>query len=161
MTNSVKDSAERAGAYAGEKLGEAKEQLRERAKATRVAAAEAIEAARDKADEARGAALAGIEDNPVSALVAGIAVGVVIGALLPRSEREKSALAPLGLKLNEAAHTAAEAAKEAGKHKLDELGLSKEAAAAQISKLFEAATKTAGAASTAAVGSVKTTEKSD
>lgn len=161
MSNSVKDSAERAGAYASEKLGEAKEQLRERAQATRTAAADALDSARGKADEARGAAITGIEDNPVSALVAGIAVGVVIGALLPRSEREKTALASLGLKLNEAAHTAAEAAKEAGRGKLDELGLSKEAATAQIAKLFEAATKTAGAAGTAAAGTVKPAEKNN
>jgi ElaB/YqjD/DUF883 family membrane-anchored ribosome-binding protein len=154
-SNGVKDSAERASAYAGEKLDEAREQLRERAQATRAAAAEALESARGKAKEARGATIAGIEDNPVTALVAGIAVGAVIGALLPRSEREREALAPLGAKLNEAARTAAAAAKAAGKETLEELGINKDAASAEIDKLLGAAGKAAGAASQAAMGSVK------
>lgn len=159
MSNSVKDSAERAGAYAGEKLGEAKEQLRERAKATRAAAADALDSARGKAAEARGATVQGIEENPMSALAAGIAVGVLVGALLPRSDREKTALAPIGTKLNQAAMLAVAAAKEAGRGKLDEMGLSKDAAAEQIRKLFDAATKTATAAGSAAVDSVKASEK--
>lgn len=155
MSNSVKDSAERAGAYASEKLGEAKEQLRERAQATRAAAAEALESARGKAREARGATIAGIEENPVSALVAGIAVGAVIGALLPRSEREREALAPLGAKLNEAARSAVAAARDAGKETLADLGINKQAASAEIDRLLGAAGKAASAASHAAMGSVK------
>ncbi|WP_380879162.1 hypothetical protein ACFB49_20710 [Sphingomonas sp. DBB INV C78] len=153
---SVRDSAERAGTYASEKLNEAKTQLRERTEATRVAASEALQTARGKAAEAKSATAEGIENNPVTALVAGIAVGAVIGALLPRSEREKAALAPIGGKLNEAAHTAIAAAKAAGQEKLDELGINKDAASKQVSKLMQAVTKTAGAAGTAAVGTVKT-----
>lgn len=155
MSNSGKDSAERAGGHAGGKLGEAKEQLRGRAQATRAAAAEALETARGRASEARSATMAGIEENPVSALVAGIAIGAVIGALLPRSEREKETLAPLGAKLNEAASTAVAAAREAGKETLEEMGINKDAASTQISKILEAATRTATAAGGAAVESVK------
>ena len=155
MSNSVKDSAERAGAYASEKLTEAKQQLRERTEATRAAAAEALETARGKAADAKSATTKGIEENPVAALVAGIAIGAVVGALLPRSEREKTALGPIGSKLNEAARVAAAAAKEAGRETLDDLGINKDAASAQVNKLVEAATKSASAASHAAVDAVK------
>ncbi|MDX3885443.1 MAG: hypothetical protein QHC65_13560 [Sphingomonas sp.] len=155
MSNSVKDSAERAGAYASEKLSEAKDQLRERAHNTRVAASEALESAREKASEAKSATIQGIEDNPVAALVVGIAIGAVVGALLPRGEREKAALAPVGGKLNEAARVAIAAAKEAGRETLDDLGINKDAASQQVGKLFEAATRSAGAAGSAAVNAVK------
>ncbi|SNS43772.1 hypothetical protein SAMN06295912_106132 [Sphingomonas laterariae] len=155
MSNSVKDSAERASAFASEKLAEAKQTLRDRSQATRAAAHDALESARGKVDEAKSATAQGIEDNPVAALVAGLALGAIVGALLPRGEREKEALGTVGGKLNEAARTAYAAAKDAGREAMEELGINKDAAQAQVDKFVQAATKSASAAGNAAMGTVK------
>ena len=59
--------------------------------------------------------------NPLIALAGGIAVGAVIAALLPQTERESDLLKPAGDRLNEAGRTVAEKAREASKAKVDQL----------------------------------------
>lgn len=156
-TAAIRDNAERASNYASEKLHSAADQVRETSEAARIAAAEALENARNKVSEAGTAAKNQIKDNPVSALVAGIAVGAVIGALLPRSEREAQLLAPVGNRISDAAREAISAAKEAGRETLDDLGLNKSAASNSVEKLAEAARKAASAAGTAAATAARGT----
>jgi hypothetical protein len=60
-----------------------------------------------------------VSANPVGALVGGFAVGAVLGALIPATRRERDALQPVGLKINEAARGAARQAAEAGRDKLN------------------------------------------
>lgn len=59
--------------------------------------------------------------NPVAALAGGFAVGAVLGAVLPSNSRERRALQPVGLKVNEAARGAARQAAETGRDKLNKL----------------------------------------
>lgn len=155
MTNRVTETAGRAGAYASEKLHDATTQVRETAEAARAAAGDAYEAARQRAAAARRKGADGVEENPVAALVGGLAIGAVIGALLPRTRRETETLGPLGSKINEAARNAVSAARDAGREKLDELGVSREAAQGQVDKLLDVAVKTASSAGSAAAGAVR------
>lgn len=60
-------------------------------------------------------------DSPVAALAGGFAVGAVLGAVLPTTSRERSALQPVGHKLNEAARLAARDAAEKGRDRLNRL----------------------------------------
>ena len=111
----------------------------------RVAAAYA--AAREKTAGAGQA----LEANPLGALIGGIAIGALAGALLPRIEKEKELLAPLGARIGDAARAALEAGRSAGTDALDEAGLSTDQLRGQVAKLVEQALKAAGTAGTAAI----------
>ena len=86
----------------------------------------------------------------MGALAGGLALGVLVGALVPRSDREKQLLAPVGKKIGVAAVAALAAAKEAGRGELEELGLTKDAARDQAKSLFKGVVKAASNAGTAA-----------
>ncbi|WP_116090163.1 hypothetical protein [Sphingomonas crusticola] len=92
-----------------------------------------------------------LEANPLSALLGGIAIGAIAGALLPRIEKEKELLDPLGAKIGDAARAALDAGRSAGLDALDEAGLSTDQLRGQVSKLVEQALKAAGTAGTAAI----------
>ncbi len=89
--------------------------------------------------------------NPLAALLGGIAIGAIAGALIPRLEKEKELLAPLGQKINDAARAAFDAGRTAGGDALNEAGLSSDQIRTQVSKLVEEALKAAGTAGTAAI----------
>lgn len=115
----------------------------------RVAAAYA--AAREKTGQAGEK----IEANPLAALLGGIAIGAIAGALIPRLAKEKELLAPLGDKIGEAARAALDAGKTAGSGALEEAGLSSDQIRQQVSKLVEQALKAASEAGTAAVAAAR------
>lgn len=91
------------------------------------------------------------EANPLAAVGAGIAVGLVVGALLPRTRRETELLGATGRRLTGAASAAVGAAREAARTELATLPLNKDAARAQVSKLLDQAGKALGAAGEAAL----------
>ena len=91
-----------------------------------------------------------IDASPLAALAAGIAIGAVVGALLPRSERETELLGPVGSKLGQAAGDIAKAARQAGQQELGLLGESK----SPMEILVEKAIGALGAAGSAAASSV-------
>ncbi len=113
----------------------------------------ALKTARESAADAARRTVEGIEGNPLSVLVGGIAVGVLAGALLPKTARETDLLGPMGKKITEGAAAAARAARDAGKAELVEAGISSDAARAQVDKLINTvmgAVKSAGDAATKA-----------
>jgi ElaB/YqjD/DUF883 family membrane-anchored ribosome-binding protein len=118
-------------------------------------ATDALDGARGKAADARQRAASGIEDNPFAVVMGGLALGLIAGAMLPRTQREAQLLGSVGKGVKDAARTASVAARDAGKEAFDELGLNRDAVRDQVSKLFDAALKAAGTAGEAAVQSVK------
>lgn len=92
----------------------------------------AVTTATEKAREAVG----DLGDNPVALLAGGIAIGLLIGALLPRIAKERELLDPVGRKLAERATAAAQAAKEAGKQEIDALLPNKDDTKERVSALF-------------------------
>jgi hypothetical protein len=84
-----------------------------------------------------------IATNPLAVLAGGLAVGVVAGALLPRSERERRALDPLGRRIAEGATAAFAAAKDTGKERLNASILSKDAATESARQIFQSAVSAA------------------
>jgi len=123
---SVKQSATRAKAYASDTIDTASKKVGE-----------------------------GIEGYPVAALVGGLAIGAVVAALLPRTKQEDQLLGQVGGEINSRAKEAISAAREAGLAKLDELGISTDAAGKQVGKLFESVAKVAEVAGTAALATAK------
>jgi len=153
--NAAGDTLTSAREKVGEVLGSAKDKTGAAYAAAADRTSDAVEAARVKASQARRATSDGIEENPLAALIGGIAVGVLIGALLPRSKREDEALGPIASRLTDAARTAAAAARDAGKQSLDEMGINREAARGQVDKLVDTAVKAASSAGTAAADAVR------
>jgi hypothetical protein len=89
----------------------------------------------------------GIGDNPAALLAGGVALGVLIGVLLPRAAKERELLDPLGRTLAQRVSAAAQAAKEAGRQEIDSLIPDRDSTKERVTTLFgnviEAA-KTAG-----------------
>ena len=91
-----------------------------------------------------------IETNPLAVVAGGLAVGVVAGALLPRSQKERELLAPVGVRLGGALTAAVAAAREAGQAELDDAGINRDAARDQVRTLVDGLLKAASSAGTAA-----------
>lgn len=109
--------------------------------------------ARHRASDAARRAADGLESNPLGVVVGGLAVGALVGALVPRSAREKAMLAPVGRRLNESARSAVQAAREAGYAELDQRGLTPGAAKDQARGILDGLAKAASSAGTAAAKS--------
>ena len=62
-----------------------------------------------------------IGNSPLIALAGGIALGALIAAVLPQTERESELLQPVGAKVTDAGRHAADRVREASKAKVDEL----------------------------------------
>lgn len=106
----------------------------------------------------RGAAertATGIEANPLAVLVGGLAVGAVAASLIPRSDREKELLAPVGKRIGAAAAAALAAAKEAGRDELSSLGLSRDAVKERAEGLKGGLGRTLSSVSEAALKAAK------
>lgn len=96
----------------------------------------AVDTTRTTASDAAHRAADGIEANPLAALVGGVALGVAVGALLPRTERETSTLGPLGKRLTASAAAAAQAARDAGKQEIEGLMPDKQGAKDKAASLL-------------------------
>ena len=91
-----------------------------------------------------------IGDNPLALLAGGVALGVLIGALLPRVSKERELLDPLGKKLAGSATAAAKAAKDAGKAEIDALLPARDTTREKVSQLIETVLEAAKGAATKA-----------
>lgn len=140
---------------------EAFESARERTNAVygtaRQRASAVFESTREAAGHARQRGADAFDANPMSAVVGGLALGALVAAILPRTRRETEVLGALGGKVNERAREAAFAARDAGREKLEEMGLTAEAAKQKLSEAATSASEamrtTASAAAKAARGS--------
>ena len=114
----------------------------------RTAAVDAYDAARDRAALAGKKTSDGIDEAPLIALAGGLAVGVLLAALLPRTEREDKLLGPIGERITGGAKNAVDAAKEAGRDKLNDLNLTRDAGTSALEKIIKGVSE-------AALGAVK------
>jgi hypothetical protein len=124
---------------------------------TRDAAGRVYERTVDKAsaaiDQSRQTASQTIESNPLGIVVGGLAIGALAGALIPRSDKEKELLAPIGKQIGERVRAATDAARSAGQEEFANLGLTKDGARDQVKTLFDGVTKALSTAGTAAAKS--------
>jgi hypothetical protein len=86
-------------------------------------------------DRARQA-VEGIGDNPVALLAGGVALGVLVGVLLPRVAKERELLEPVGRALADRATATAQAVKDAGKQEIDSLLPGRDATKERVTALF-------------------------
>ncbi|MES2055755.1 MAG: hypothetical protein V4564_07455 [Pseudomonadota bacterium] len=121
-------------------------------------AAKAIEKGRKSALKTARSTADSLEANPLALLAGGIALGAVVGALVPRGEREGKLLAPVGKRITDTAGAAAKAARDAGKAELDSLGLNRATAQDQVGKLLGGVVKALATAGAAAAETAKAKE---
>lgn len=151
----IKDSVSKAGTVAMDKMSAAKD-----------AAGDTMATAKDKANELLGSARTtatqvsqktadGIDASPVAALIGGLALGALAAAVLPRTRREDEMFGDIGGRINDTARNAAQAAKDAGRDKLDELGINKDAALDKAKELAQSVSGVVKESATAAASSVK------
>ena len=96
------------------RAGEAYQSARERTYS-------AYETARDRATSVTRRAADQAAVYPVGAVIGGMAVGALLGFLLPTTRREQELLAPTGRKLTDTARTAAQRGLDAGKEQVEEI----------------------------------------
>lgn len=147
-TNSAKTKTTRTSAAARKKASAAYEKGKD-------AAALSMEQSKEIARKAKVRTSDGIDKNPLAIVLGGIAIGAIVGALLPRTERETKVLSKAGKKLNKKARKMAEAAKAAGMGQVDTLGLNGDAMRAQFKELVSKAALAVRAAGQAATDAAK------
>lgn len=109
---------------------------------------------RDRTSGATDKLSSSVDGSPLAALAAGVVIGAVAGALLPRTDKETELLGPVGSKIGQAAADAARAARDAGKQELGMLGENKSPMEIMVEKAVDAVSKAGSAAGTAAASSV-------
>lgn len=134
-----RDSAANGHGGARSKASDAYQAARERTSA-------AFGSASERAGQVAERTSQGIETNPMMALAGGLALGAVLGALLPKTRREEELLGDYGRRINDTAREAARAAKEAGTSKLDELGYNRDTLRQKVDSLRSDAAEIAAAA---------------
>lgn len=111
----------------------------------------ARERAIDAYDRARERAGDQIETSPLLALGGGLAIGAVLAAILPRTQAEERLLGPTGRRITDTARSAAGAAKEAGREKLAELNITRDAGKGAVQSLVDGIAEAARTSGKAAV----------
>ena len=89
--------------------------------AARERTASAYEAARNRASDAGRKANEQLSIYPLSAVVGGFLLGALVGAMLPRTERETKLMGQTGRRVAGAAKDAAQRGLDAGREQLDQL----------------------------------------
>jgi len=106
-------------------------------------------------ESARERASGSIEEAPLLALAGGLAAGALLAALLPVSRREQELLGPVAGRAKERASEAVTAAKEAGRQRLDEIGLNRDKGTETIRSLLDGASDAAKASAQAAAAALR------
>ena len=137
--HSAREKAEAARDYAAGRYADARERAGELYESARESSQEAGRYAREKADAARQRVSRDVEENPLVVLLGGLAAGALIGALLPRGQRESRLVGGLGAGL-------AGKARAAGRQALSEAGLTADTARKAARDVADRARQVASAA---------------
>ncbi len=111
----------------------------------------ARERAIDAYDSARERARDRVDGSPLLALGGGLAFGAVVAALLPKTEVEDRLLGDAGERVTTGAKNALSAASEAGREKLSELNITREAGKGAVQSLVDGITEAARTSGKAAL----------
>ncbi|HET9336222.1 MAG TPA: hypothetical protein VFO12_07440 [Sphingomicrobium sp.] len=115
----------------------------------------ARERAIDAYDRAREQTVDRIETSPLLALGGGLAIGALLAAILPRTRAEDRLIGQFGGRITGGARDAFDAATEAGREKLAELNITREAGKGAVQSLVDGLTEAAKTSGQAAVSAVR------
>lgn len=125
------------------------------ASSLRTRAIDAYDSARERASTAKARAGEGLGQAPLLTLGGGLALGAVLAALLPKTRAEDRLLGQVGGKITTGARAAADAAREAGREKLAELNITRDAGAGAVKSLLDGLGEAARSGGQAALGAVR------
>ena len=151
----AKEIATEGSLAAREKMSESKARAASLLGEGREKAAESVAATREAAKKAVARSEETIANSPLAIVAGGAALGILIGMLLPKSKAEGKYVGGAGRKINETARTAYQAAKDASRDQIGEMGLSGDNMRAQFKDLFGKAIEAAKTAMAAAQDAVK------
>ncbi len=132
-----------------------RKKVRDTLNTSKSAAGKTIKTSKHISENAKTKTVETIENSPLAMVVGGVALGAIVAALLPNSEREKKILGGVGRKLNDTAKTAAKAAKTAGAAHMVDVGLNSDTLREQARDIFQKSVETAKTAGKAAKEAVK------
>jgi hypothetical protein len=115
----------------------------------------ARERAIDAYDSARERAGEKLSGSPLLALGGGLALGALAAALLPKTRAEIRLMGKAGSRITTSARDAYDAAKEAGREKLTELNITRDAGASAVQSLVDGLTEAARASGRAGYDAVR------
>ena len=151
----AREIATESTAAAREKMSESKARAAALLGEGREKAAEGVAASKEAAKKARAKSEETISNSPLTIVAGGAALGILIGMLLPKSKAEGKYVAGAGRKVNETVKTAYQAAKDASREQIAELGLSNDGLRTQFKHLLGKAVEAAKTAMAAAQDAVK------
>jgi ElaB/YqjD/DUF883 family membrane-anchored ribosome-binding protein len=154
-TSRVRETAGAATQRAGEALDSARTRASDAYSSARERTSAAYDSARERASRASERTAEGIDSNPGAAIIGGLAIGALLAAVLPKTQRESEMLGDVGRKINDTAKEAARAATEAGRSKLDEAGLNRDTAKQKLGDIAASAGEAARTSASAAAQAVK------
>ena len=103
----IGDSIKSAADNAKDKTSRSSAMARQKAsvviKVGKDAAVTGVEQSKVIARQAKAKTIEGVDKNPLAIILGGIAIGAIVGALLPRTERETKVLGKAGKKFNKKA----------------------------------------------------------
>lgn len=155
MMSRVRDRAASARTNLSDRADGLREGASERWSSARERAGDYAGTVRARAADARVAAAERFDTNPLAGALIGFAIGAIAGALLPRSNRENELLGEARDRLAERARIAAQAAVDAGRQQLDEMGVNAEAAKSKLADIGQQAADVAKTAGQAAAAELK------
>lgn len=117
-------------------------------RSTRERAIDAYDSAREQAREQVGG-------SPLLALGGGLALGALVGALLPKTKAEERMMGKVGSRITTSARDAYDAAREAGREKLTELNITRDAGAGAVQSLIDGLGEAARSSGQAAADAVR------
>lgn len=151
----VRDRASSARSAVSDRAGSARDYTSSRLQSARERTSDYASRARVRASDARRYAADSYDRNPLSGVLAGIAAGALLGLLLPRTQRENQLLGETRDRLADAARSAARAATDTARQRLDEMGVNADAAKAKLADIGQQAKDVARSAGQAAASEAK------
>jgi ElaB/YqjD/DUF883 family membrane-anchored ribosome-binding protein len=118
---------------------------------SKATASRSVESSKALAKKAGDTTSQTLDKNPIVLLAGGLAIGAIAALLIPTTKKEQKAFGKVGKKLNKTAKRAVDAAKSAGKEKVDNLGLNQDSLRDQFRDLVSKASEAVKAAGKAAV----------
>jgi len=115
----------------------------------------ARERAIDAYDSAREQAIEKVGGSPLLALGGGLALGALVAALLPKTKAEERMMGKVGSRITTSARDAYDAAKDAGREKLAELNITRDAGAGAVQSLIDGIGEAARSSGQAAADAVR------
>lgn len=153
--NRVRDGASRARSSISDRAGSARDYTSDKWQSARERTSDYAGRARVRASDARRYAADSYDANPLTGILLGVVAGAALGLLLPRTQRENELLGETRDRLTDAAKSAARAASETARQRLDEMGVNADAAKAKLVDIGQQAKEVARSAGQAAASEAK------